>query len=444
MTDPFTEALDIAGDIQGAATMAPLLDMITGAGPEQPPEPTPLAIIPPSALPTLIAADPDDILGKLKAELDGYKPDVTTPKGRDEIRSVAFKPRRAKAAFEKVADKLKEGAQKTIKDVNAELKVAVAGFDELAEALRKPLDDYEAIEKNRVTAHAAALTELTALGTIPAGCTSAEIDTRYAKLDTSPLLQRDWQEYRDRAQTAAVAAANAIKVARMEAVEREKTEEQVRQTMARLQAEREAQIAAEAAAEATRLAEAAAVAEAARVAAEAERVAQEAETERLRLIREAEEAEAAATERERLAAVALAEEQARAAQLIADRESDRISRHEFEVAEIARIGTPLKAYMTLGAIDAALERVAEIYKRDWQEYAQEAELAKDDAQASLMAQRRRTIEEEDARRETARLEAERLAPEAESQRLEGIRIQQEAALRARETDLEHKAGIHRE
>ena len=45
-------------------------------------ESTALALIPPSALPTILAADGDDILGALRKKLAGYAPDATTQGGR--------------------------------------------------------------------------------------------------------------------------------------------------------------------------------------------------------------------------------------------------------------------------------------------------------------------------------------------------------------------------
>lgn len=48
-----------------------------------------LAVIPATALPTILAADKDDILGKLAAKVAAFKPDISTAKGRDEIRLAA-------------------------------------------------------------------------------------------------------------------------------------------------------------------------------------------------------------------------------------------------------------------------------------------------------------------------------------------------------------------
>ena len=52
-------------------------------------ERTELAVLPKSALPTVLAADKDDLLGKLQDRLRSLKLDASTPKGRDEIRSAA-------------------------------------------------------------------------------------------------------------------------------------------------------------------------------------------------------------------------------------------------------------------------------------------------------------------------------------------------------------------
>ena len=67
-----------------------------------------LVIIPASSVPTLIAADTTDILGKLYKELEGYVPDASTQDGRDEIGSKAKKVGTAKQDFVRLAATQKE------------------------------------------------------------------------------------------------------------------------------------------------------------------------------------------------------------------------------------------------------------------------------------------------------------------------------------------------
>lgn len=132
-----------------------------------------------TSLPTLIAADKDDLLGKLKAEIDGFEPDTSTKKGREQIASIAMKPRRVKAAYKKIAASLKEDAQVTIKSVNAEDKQMSELLDGLAVDLRRPLDEIEAIEAAIERDNEAAIKTLEDLAIGLDALTADEIKQRY-------------------------------------------------------------------------------------------------------------------------------------------------------------------------------------------------------------------------------------------------------------------------
>jgi hypothetical protein len=132
-----------------------------------------------TSLPTLIAADTDDILGSLRKELEGFEPDTSTERGRKAIATMAFKPRKAKAAFEKLADALKEDAQKTIKSTNAELKTMKELLDGLAVDIRRPLDEIEAVEEATRVANEAAIKTLEDLAIGLDTLTADEIKARY-------------------------------------------------------------------------------------------------------------------------------------------------------------------------------------------------------------------------------------------------------------------------
>lgn len=121
---------------------------------------TALAILPRAALPTLIAADDKDILANLLKELEGWEPDISTPKGRNEVASKAQKVRVAKADFKRLGDRLKEDAIKTQRNVNAELKILEERMNALIAHVRAPLDEFEAQEKEKIRANEWAIAEL--------------------------------------------------------------------------------------------------------------------------------------------------------------------------------------------------------------------------------------------------------------------------------------------
>lgn len=292
-------------------------------------EPGALAVINADALPTILAADKEDIFGRLLRDLDGFEPDVTTPEGRKEIASKAHKVARAKMDFVRLAGTLKESHQQTIKSINSEVRILEERMDALKAQVRKPLDDFEAREDARVEAHKAALREIEAWGQMQPEATASDIIARLAN-PPRDLAARDWQEFLEPAQRASRNAANALKVALAEAEERQAREaaealrqaeeaERQRQEAERVRQEREAEIARQAAEQARIKAER----EAEERAAAAERAAQ---AERDRIARQAREAEEAAAraERDRLAA----EARARAAE--AQREADRQAQAERE------------------------------------------------------------------------------------------------------------------
>jgi hypothetical protein len=90
---------------------------------------TALTVIPAGSVPTILAADTGDILGKLRAELAGFKRDGSTEKGRKECRSAADRVSTAKADLLRVARGLKESHQKTLKAIIAEEHVVEDQFN---------------------------------------------------------------------------------------------------------------------------------------------------------------------------------------------------------------------------------------------------------------------------------------------------------------------------
>ncbi len=286
---------------------------------------TVLAVIRPREISTIIAADQDDILGKLAAKVAAFKPDASTPLGRDEMRSLAYEIAKGKSALIKIGKGLTENWRKSTKAVNEECNLIETRMDELRDRVREPLTAWENAEKNRVAAHEAALASIAALAEIAADSSADAIAAHLARLQVPS--ERDWQEFVRRAadtrastiarltsmHAAAVKReAEAAELARLRAEEAERQ----RQEAIRQQAEREARIAAEAAEGARLEAERRATEEAAtaerRAAEERERLeqqtreaedrAQKAEANRIAAEQGAERERQEWAERERLAA----------------------------------------------------------------------------------------------------------------------------------------------
>lgn len=258
---------------------------------------TALTVISPREISTIIAADQDDILGKLAARVATFKPDISTVAGRDDMRSLAYEISRGKTSLVKLGKSLTEGWRKQTAAVNAECRIIEERMDALRDQVRGPLTEWENREKARVEAHEAALRRLES--PMPEREVTGDVEAFAALLESVERIYtgRAWEEFATRAAAAhdetkarlerslheaQRRAEEAAELGRLRAAEAERQ----RQEAERLQAEREARIAAEAA-------------ERARVAAEqAERDRTAAvEAERQRAAREQADAEAAQRKR---------------------------------------------------------------------------------------------------------------------------------------------------
>lgn len=401
------------------------------------------------------------ILDQIKAEVAATEIDISTPAGRKACASLAYKVARSKTALDGMGKQLTDQWRKLAEAVHAERRIIVAELDALAEDVRRPLTEWENVEKTRVAAHEAAIAEIEGWATVPDGWTSEQIAARIAELSQHPYRDREWQEFKARAQKAATAAFNALKVARADAAEREteaerqakqraEEEERQRQEAERLQAEREERIAAEAAD---------------RAKAEAERIAREEAAEVERRV-EAERQAAAQREREAAEALATAEKDRIAAEeRSATLEAARVARHKAAIADIlenAAWGTAESSaeielrlnYLTqipvtkfdefadeaAAVIQAEIERARGFLTSATQREAEQAEAAR--VSAEQLAERQREADRIAAqgREDRARQEA----TEAERRRQDAERQQQQAKADRRAANVAHRRSVNRD
>lgn len=335
-----------------------------------------LIVIPAANLPTILAADDKDILGKLAADLAEFEADVTTAKGRAEIASKAHKVATAKMDLIRLGKSLTEGWREQTKAVNAECKMIEERMDALRDQVRAPLDEYQDREKRRIESHERAIGDFTFLMETVAGMPSSAEVAEVLDIMETQHTDRNWEEFADKAIKARAECMSTLRAVYQSARTREDEAESARVAVEeRAAREREAamkaQIAREEriAAEAAEVARVAAEAKAVRVAKETEEriAAQAAAAEALRKHQadEAHKAAIAAEERDRLAAKRLADTIEQAAAMKA---------HQIEQAEQERIA----------AIESERKRVAA------QMAAQQAE---DDRRAADKAHRGKTNRE---------------------------------------------------
>ncbi|ENR4036571.1 hypothetical protein ACEVMN_005470 [Pseudomonas aeruginosa] len=260
----------------------------------------------------------DPFLAKIREEIDGFVPDVSTRKGRDAIASIAYKVARSKTALDNVGKELVAELKEVPKKIDAERKRMRDLLDSWQAEVRKPLTEWEEAEEARVSKHKAGIEWFRSRPDEHRYSDSAQIRAAIAEVQAVKIGD-PWQEFEAEALRAKANALEALSghLASREKFEAEQAElERLRaEAAAREQKEREERIARQAA-EAERLA--------------AERRAQE---EREAAARRETEAKAAAERRE--LELRLAAEKAEREKLEAQQRAEQAERDAHRRAEEA-------------------------------------------------------------------------------------------------------------
>lgn len=284
-------------------------------------------------------AEFDKLYDAILKKVNEHKHDVSTKKGRDEIKSLAHKISKTKVALDKQGFALTEEWRLNKKKVDATRNKIEERLVALQTTFRKPLTDWEIAEDARIDKHEKAVAALLAYVTMSADHPSGDFKDMRDAVE-AVVIDASWDEFQDRAalaKTDALAAldrltaiaekreADAAELERLRAAQAERDRQDAERRAADEAAAAEAQrVENERQAEEKRKADIAAAAteaaaqaerEAAQRIADAERAAEEAKK------RAADEIAAAAAEAERKAAA----------------ERKRISdEHEAEAAEQRR------------------------------------------------------------------------------------------------------------
>lgn len=281
----------------------------------------------------------DALLSKLETDVRSVATDVSTKSGREAVASLAYKISRSKTALDAMGKKLGEDHHKAWKSVCGERARIEARLDALRDEVRKPLDDYEAAEDARIAAHQNAIQAIIDLGFfICEPPPSTQVISALISLEALPA--REWQEFKQRADSARSETFAKLIALKESALKREaeiaELERLRAEQVARERQEHEARIAAEAAARATREAEA-------KAALEAQEVARVAAAERLRIDTAKVEAVAAQRRAERDAAKAIQEAADERRRLLDASECNRLIAIETERKRVADIAATVAA-----------------------------------------------------------------------------------------------------
>jgi colicin import membrane protein len=301
----------------------------------------------------------DAIISKLEADVRAVSTDISTEAGRKAVASLAYKVARSKTALDDMGKQLVADLKAQTGKIDSERRVIRDRLDALRDEVRKPLDDFEQAEKNRVDAHEINIAAIMQAAQFGPDANSAEIKQRLEAVGT--LTQRDWQEFAARATAAADEVRKVLAAALTQAEKREAEAAELArlraEQAAREQAEREARIAAEAAERAKADAEAKAKREAEQVAAKAAAEQARVERERADAVARAEKAEAdkkAASERaERDRVAAIEDERRRVADAAAKEAADK-ARREKDKTHRAKLNNEALAALTALGVEGEL------------------------------------------------------------------------------------------
>jgi len=241
---------------------------------------------------------------KVQAEVSTEVPDLKTAKGRERIASLASKVSKSKTAVEKPGRDYLRRLKEMPKVVEAELRTFVQDMDDLRDATRKPLTDWEDAEKARKQKLETGIEWFNLRANENTDLDSTELAATIAQVE-AVIIGEKWQEYEDEARSVkakALASLNEALVKRKKFEADQAELEKLRQDKAiQDQKDRDEQIRREAAEQATKDAEAKAQAErdaAAKREQDLKDQADNAEAERLRLAKEAEDERVASAKRQ--------------------------------------------------------------------------------------------------------------------------------------------------
>lgn len=114
------------------------------------------------------------ILAKVRAAIDAFVPDMSTAKGRDEIRSMAHKVARSKSYLEEQGKRLADEQKAIPKKIDAARREIKETLDAWKDEVRRPLTEWEQAEEQRIAGHQRDLAWIAGLRVQPDSTAAAE------------------------------------------------------------------------------------------------------------------------------------------------------------------------------------------------------------------------------------------------------------------------------
>lgn len=166
-------------------------------------DPATAIALPPSAeiMPLFtVEGGTEKLLEKIEKIVATFVPDVSTAKGRDAIKAMAFKVTKSKTALTAMADEAKSDAAAIVKAVRVETRRIEARLDTLRDNTRQPFTDWEAADATRKD-RLQALSDTLAICDVDQSNTLEEISAEIARIDAIEVNEA-WDEYAKKGQLA--------------------------------------------------------------------------------------------------------------------------------------------------------------------------------------------------------------------------------------------------
>lgn len=111
-----------------------------------------LVVVEPVSVPVIFSKEENmiQIVDMIKAEVAKHEPDLTTKKGRDAIKSLAYTVTRSKTTLDNLGKDLVSDLKAKVGAVDAVRKIARDSLDTLKNEIKAPLEDWERKEEERV------------------------------------------------------------------------------------------------------------------------------------------------------------------------------------------------------------------------------------------------------------------------------------------------------
>jgi len=161
-----------------------------------------LIVVEHKSLPILFSEGKADILvDEIEKKVRSFVPDIETIKGRKDIASLSHKIARSKTLLDNAGKQLTADWKAKSKLVDQERSRVWARLESLQEEIRKPLTEYENIEKERKDDHQCALGKFRTILVEEIINCNGEILALERGIESSSLLfnSRDWEEFTDQA-----------------------------------------------------------------------------------------------------------------------------------------------------------------------------------------------------------------------------------------------------